>query len=173
MCCCCVGRIMNNLSFQTCWNFAKTKNKNEKESSLKDKTEQPPLPSNLPLLSLLSPLSQNVVEIRTTSRFSPQRVGSAPSFDLQIYIYTITYIFVAYHLSAEFTNLARIYLPWVRAHKQTQRWPRRSATAARRWRRRRWKKIIIARLIDLEEDLLFPMRTTGWEQQRRTKERTE
>ena len=73
--------------------FCENKKKQKRKRERKDKTEQPPLPSNLPLLSLLSPLSQkNVVEIRTTSRFSPQQVGSAPSFDLQIYIYHNIYI---------------------------------------------------------------------------------
>ena len=97
------------------------------------------------------------------------------SFDLQIYIYhNNIYIRTSSFSRVYYTRRAFFF---VRAHKQTQRWPRRSAAAARRWRRRRWKKIIIViRLIDLEEDLLFPIRTTrttGWEQQRRTKERTE
>ena len=170
--CCCVWNyeqfVLSNLL-----KFCENK-KQKRKRELKDKTEQP-LPSNLPLLSLLSPLSKkrgrnsyHVTFFTATSR------ECAFIWSSDIYIYHNIYIHLAYHLSAEFTNLARIYLPWVRAHKQTQRWPRRSATAARRWRRRWWKKIIIAiRLIDLEEDLLFPILTTGWEQQRRTKERTE
>ena len=82
--------VLSNFKLDEILRREKQKNKNEKESS---RTKQSsPLPSNLPLLSLLSPLSQNVVEIRTTSRFSPQQVGSASSFDLQIYIYHNIYI---------------------------------------------------------------------------------
>ena len=82
--------IMNEvLSFQTSnlTKFCVVKNKKTKtKKRARQNRAAPCLPSNLPLLSLLSPLSQNVVEIRTTSRFSPQQVGSASSFDLQIYI---------------------------------------------------------------------------------------
>ena len=78
-------------------------------------------------LSLLFSLSLCVVEIRTTSRFSPQQVSS---FDLQIYIYhNNIYIRISSFSRVYYTRRTFFFL---RAHKQTQRWPRRSAAAARR-----------------------------------------
>jgi len=120
----------------------------------------------------------SLLSLYTWLKFVPRHVfhhnkSSVFDWSSDIHIYHNIYIRRISFSSRVYT---RAHSSFLRAHKQTQRWPRRSAAAARRWRRW-WKKIIIAiRLIDLEEDLLFPIRTTlttGWEQQRRTKERTE
>jgi hypothetical protein len=100
----------------------------KKNSSFPSKTKQSSPLIKSSSLSLISSLSRGRNSyVRTTSRFCQQRVSS---FDLQIYIHT-TYTFV-YHLSAEFSIRAHLSSVVVRAHKQTQKWPRRSAAAARR-----------------------------------------
>ena len=102
--------------------------KKKKNSSFPSKTKQSSPLIKSSSLSLISSLSRGRNSyVRTTSRFCQQRVSS---LDLQIYIHT-TYTFV-YHLSAEFSIRAHLSSVVVRAHKQTQKWPRRSAAAARR-----------------------------------------
>ena len=141
----------------------KKKNKNEKEMSEK-KTELPLIKSSSPLSSFLS--------LKTWSKFVPRRFTATIGRRLYLifrYIYTTTYIFVG--IIFQQSLLSRAHLFVVRAHKQTQRWPR-DQQQQRGDDDDDDEKNVIARLIDLEEDL-FPMRTTETEQQRRTKERTE